>query len=478
MSVIKNYIYNTLYQILTIIIPLITMPYLTGVFKPDQMGLNSSSLAVVNYFMLFGLLGMQMYANRQIAYVRNDKNKLTKTFWSLYAIQICTCLLSLASYYVFIYIVVPEGIRIIYLIQGINILASLLDISWLFMGLEDFKNVVIRNTVAKVAGLISIFVFIKDANDLNLYILLSAVILIASTVLMWIHVPEYVGKISIDTKIIRGTIKPLIRLFIPQIATQVYELLAKPMLQLLSTTDQVAFYDYAYKIVKIILALVTSIGTVLLPRISSIIGEGKKHEVAGIIQKTFKFVTYLSMPITVGLMSVAKPLVSWYLESSYSYVGDLVSILAVIIIAVSWANIIGVQYLIGTRQEEKYTVSIIISAVANVIMNIILIKYLGAFGATLSLIAAEFIGIILQFVFVRKQLPVVAMMKSVLKYVVVAAIMGIVVSFIGGIIANPFMANIVQGIVGVVIYVGVLFVIKDEVQQEVIERVILMIKKK
>ena len=295
---------------------------------------------------------------------------------------------------------------------------------------------------------------------------------------MWIHVPEYVGKILIDTKIIRGTIKPLIRLFIPQIATQVYELLAKPMLQLLSTTDQVAFYDYAYKIVKIILALVTSIGTVLLPRISSIIGEGKKHEVAGIIQKTFKFVTYLSMPITVGLMSVAKPLVSWYLESSYSYVGDLVSIMAVIIIAVSWANIIGVQYLIGTRQEEKYTVSIIISAVANVIMNIILIKYLGAFGATLSLIAAEFIGIILQFVFVRKQLPVVAMMKSVLKYVVVAAIMGIVVSFIGGIIANPFMANIVQGIVGVVIYVGILFVIKDEVQQEVIERVILMIKKK
>ena len=475
MSVIKNYIYNTLYQILTIIIPLITMPYLTGVFKPDQMGLNSSSLAVVNYFMLFGLLGMQMYANRQIAYVRNDKNKLTKTFWSLYAIQICTCLLSLASYYVFIYIVVPEGIRIIYLIQGINILASLLDISWLFMGLEDFKNVVIRNTVAKVAGLISIFVFIKDANDLNLYILLSAVILIASTVLMWIHVPEYVGKISIDTKIIRGTIKPLIRLFIPQIATQVYELLAKPMLQLLSTTDQVAFYDYAYKIVKIILALVTSIGTVLLPRISSIIGEGKKHEVAGIIQKTFKFVTYLSMPITVGLMSVAKPLVSWYLESSYSYVGDLVSIMAVIIIAVSWANIIGVQYLIAIKKENIYTLSIIIAAIVNVVMNIFLLNKYGAYAAAISLIVAEVLGISIQLFLVRKQLNVRKMLLSVLNYFIAGITMFICIIKLDIFIHNAFLCNIIQVIIGIIIYIGLIFIVKDEVQKELIKKVKVML---
>ncbi|MGL5354435.1 MAG: oligosaccharide flippase family protein [Clostridium sp.] len=475
MSIIKNYIYNTVYQIMLLFIPLITMPYLTRIFTPDQLGLNTYTLSIVNYFVLFGMLGMQMYANRQIAYVRDDKEKLNKTFSSLYLIQTITTAVSIMLYIVFVSFYVDN--KVIYLIQGLNLLACIFDISWFFMGLEDFKKVVIRNSVTKIIGLISIFLFIKGPEDLVLYILITAVINIVGMIVMWMYVPKYITKFSIDKKIIYKNITPLVRLFLPQIATQVYGLLARTMIGVLSTNEQVAFYDYSQKIVMMVLALITSTGVVLMPRVSNIIGKGNKDEVVKLIEKTFEFVSYLSIPMAVGLMCVSKGLVSWFLGPEYLVVGNLVSISSVIIIAVSWANIIGIQYLIGTRQENKYTISIIIAAIINLSMNVILIKMYGALGAIISLITAEFIGPIIQLFLVRKQLRVFYMLKRVSKYFFSAICMAIVLTIIGNVINNAFIANIVQVIVGIGIYTSVLFLLKDTVQREIIDKVFSLVKK-
>lgn len=477
MSIIKNYLYNTIYQIISMLIPLITMPYLTRVFDPQQLGLNSLSLSIANYFMLFGVLGMHMYGNRQIAYVRDNKEKLAKTFWSLYTVQLATSTISLIIYYIFIYYFTSVNTDI-YLIQGLNIISVMIDISWLFMGLEDFKKVVIRNSFARLVGLACIFIFIKSSDDLLLYALLTVVVNIISILLMWFYVPRYVGKIVIDKKIVKKTIRPLLRLFLPQIATQVYTLLARTLVGFLSTNDQVIFYDYSQKIVNMVLAMITSIGVVLLPRVSNIIGNGKKEEVPKIIEKTFKIVSYLAIPMAIGLMCVSKILVSWFLDPKYLLVGQLTAWTSLIIIAVSWANIIGVQYLIATKQENKYTLSIIIAAVVNLIMNLFLIPKNGAAGAIISLIAAEYIGIVIQLILVRNQLPVKRMILSIVKYIIVSVIMGVIVIFIGNCINNGMLANIMQGISGVIIYIVIMFIIKDDVQKEMISRVLSMVKKK
>ena len=477
MSIIKNYLYNTIYQIISMLIPLITMPYLTRVFDPQQLGLNSLSLSIANYFMLFGVLGMHMYGNRQIAYVRDNKEKLAKTFWSLYTVQLATSTISLIIYYIFIYYFTSVN-RDIYLIQGLNIISVMIDISWLFMGLEDFKKVVIRNSFARLVGLACIFIFIKSSDNLLLYALLTVVVNIISILLMWFYVPRYVGKIVIDKKIVKKTIRPLLRLFLPQIATQVYTLLARTLVGFLSTNDQVIFYDYSQKIVNMVLAMITSIGVVLLPRVSNIIGNGKKEEVPKIIEKTFKIVSYLAIPMAIGLMCVSKILVSWFLDPKYLLVGQLTAWTSLIIIAVSWANIIGVQYLIATKQENKYTLSIIIAAVVNLIMNLFLIPKNGAAGAIISLIAAEYIGIVIQLILVRNQLPVKRMILSILKYIIVSVIMGVIVIFIGNCINNGMLANIIQGISGVIIYIVIMFIIKDDVQKEMVSRVLSMVKKK
>ena len=278
MSIIKNYIYNTLYQITLLIVPLITMPYLTRIFSPNQLGLNTYTLSIVNYFVLFGLLGMQLYGNRQIAYVRENKEKLKSTFWSLYATQVITLIISIIIYIFFVSNFV-ESNKIIYLVQGLNLVASLIDISWLFIGLEDFKKVSIRNMIVKVSGLIGIFIFVRSSEDLITYILITVLVNIIGMIIMWIYLPPYLRKISIDKKVIKKTIIPLLLLFIPQVSSQIYMEVSRTMIGVLSNIDDVAFYDYSQKIVRILLALVTSVGTVLMPRVSNMNSNGKKDEV-------------------------------------------------------------------------------------------------------------------------------------------------------------------------------------------------------
>ncbi|MBK1813882.1 oligosaccharide flippase family protein [Clostridium sp. YIM B02505] len=469
MSIIKNYIYNTLYQVMIMIIPLITIPYLTRIFSPGQMGLNAYSLSIVNYFMLFGMLGMQMYGNRQVGYIRDDKEKLRRYFWSLYSTQICTSLIAMVAYYIFVGIFMKEN-QFIFLIQGLNMLMVVFDISWLFMGLEDFKKVVIRNSTAKLVGLVSIFVFVRSSDDLIKYILLTIFINLAGLLIMWTNIPKSIRKIEIDMKIIKETIFPLIRLFLPQISTQVYLLLSRTLIGALSDNDQVAYYDYSQKIINIILSLVASVGVILLPRISNILGQGKKEEMKKLVEQTFSFVSYVSIPMAFGLMGISKILVSWFLDPQYYAVERLTVASSIIIVAVNWANIIGIQYLVGSKQENKYTISIVISGVINLIMNIILIPRYGATGAVISIIEAEVLGIILQLIFVRKQLPVVKMLLGTGRYWIVSIIMMFLVSYVGGFIANPVLANVVQVVTGGVFYLLVMFILKDKTQELVISK--------
>ena len=477
MSIIKNYIYNTLYQITLLIVPLITMPYLTRIFSPDQLGINSYTLSIVNYFVLFGLLGMQMYGNRQIAYVREDREQLTKTFWSLYTTQLITVTISAAIYLLFVFNFIEEY-RIIYFIQGLNLLSSMIDISWLFVGLEDFKKVSIRNMIVKVSGLIGIFIFVRSSDDLLLYIFMTVLVNIIGMIVMWMYIPNYLRKIKVDIKLIKKTIIPLFMLFLPQISSQVYMELSRTMIGVFSSTDQVAFYDYSQKIVRVLLALVTSVGTVLMPRVSNMNSNGRKDEISDFVSKAFMIISYIAIPMTFGLMGVSEGLISWFLGKEYFEVGKLAAMSSIIIIPVSWASIIGVQYLIATKQENKYTLSVVVSAVVSFIINIFLIPQLGALGAVISLIVAECSGSTIQLILVRKQLNVKRMLLRVIKYFIVSVVMLIVIIPVGKIFDNKVIANIVQVIAGAIIYFGVMAVTKDKIQDELIKKLISMIKRK
>jgi O-antigen/teichoic acid export membrane protein len=475
MKIVENYIYNTLYQILILITPFITLPYVTRIFSPLDLGINSYTVSIVNYFMFFGTLGMALYGNREIAYVRDDETKLRETFWALLLIQLLGSFATLIIYYFIVLIYVSEN-EIIYIIQGVNILSIMLDISWLFMGLEEFKKISLRNTIVKVIGVISVFLLVKSSKDLLIYIALNVFTNVSVSLIMWFSIPQRIRKIKINILTIRRNLKQLVVLFIPQIFIQVYALLDRVLVGLLSTMDQVSFYDYSQKIIRIILALITSLGVVFISRISNMSGNGKIDDIKLVIEKEFEIIAYVASPIAFGLMATSNNLIPLIFGENYSYIAELTSFSSVIVIAVSLANVIGVQYLVGTKQENKYSVAIVVSAIVDFAINIILIGKIGAAGAVVAVVVAEFVGIIIQLVLVRKQLPIVKMLRKVIKYFLGAVTMFAIIIPIGILISNKIISILIQILIGSIVYISIMCLSKDETQKQILEGVIKIFK--
>ena len=307
-SIAKNYIYNLIYQMLTIFLPLITTPYLSRVLGAEQIGIYGYTCSIVTYFILFGTLGINMYGQREIAYLQNSKEKSSKTFWELIIIRSFTLIISIILFF----IVYASGgeYSLYYKILMIQLVANIFDISWLFQGIEEFDKTVIRNLIVKLLSLVLIFTCVRSYDDLWIYFLIYALAEFIGNVSIWFYVPKYINRVSIKELELRRHIRPVLSLFLPQIAIQIYTVLDKTMIgAILNDMTEVGYYEQSQKIIKILLTIITSLGTVMMPRIAKCYAEGKNEEIKKYMYKTFRFVFMLSFPLIFGIISVSKDFV-------------------------------------------------------------------------------------------------------------------------------------------------------------------------
>ena len=152
--------YNVVYQILLIILPLITTPYISRVLGSEGLGTYTYTYTIANYFMLAAMLGVKNYGNRSVAAVRENRTVLSRVFWEIYGLQFLCSVLALIVY--ICYALTEDSVyRLVALIQGIYVFSGMLDISWLFFGVEKFKITVTRNIVIRVIDLLCVFIFVK-----------------------------------------------------------------------------------------------------------------------------------------------------------------------------------------------------------------------------------------------------------------------------------------------------------------------------
>lgn len=459
MQVIKNFLYNLSYQILVLILPLITVPYVSNVLGAKGVGDYSFTFANSQYFVLFGMVGITLYGNRQIAYIRDNKRKLSSTFYSIYLVQVSTIILSSIIFIMFTFTFNKGLYRTLYLVQGINILAALVDISWLFMGLEQFKKTVIRNTIVKLISLASIFIFVKDSDDLVIYTLILALSNLLGNLTFWVYIPKEIGFKSIK---IRGLLKHLraaISLFIPQIAIQVYVLLSRTLLGVFTDTVQVGYYENSQKLVKMALTVATAIGTVMMPKIANTVASGDMKKVKYYISNSFFFMSAISIPLTFGLLGVANELTPWFFGKEFVGIEKLVIVSSIIILAISWSNVLGTQLLVPLNRVKEFTTSVTLGAIVNLLLNLFLLKRMGAIGACITTVIAEITVTTTQFYFLRKFLDIPKLIKSILIFFPSAIIMFIVVRFIGMGMGAKVLTTIVQISVGAITYLLFVFIL-------------------
>ena len=476
-SITKNYIYNLTYQILVLILPLITTPYISRVLGAENIGIYSYTISITTFFILFGSLGIALYGQREIAYVQNDKKKYSNTFWEIVILRAITMFISLVIFY-FTFANGNNDYQLYYKILILEILANIIDISWFFQGLEEFKKTVVRNIIVKLISLICIFTLVKNRNDLPIYLGIYVLSTFLGNLSLWFYLPKYIKKINLNELKILRHLKPTISLFIPQIAIQVYTLLDKTMIgAIINDKTEVGYYEQAQKIIKILLTIEGTLGTVMMPRIAKSFAENDEEKIKLYIEKSFHMAYFLAFPLIFGVISVANAIVPLFFGEGYDKTVIIMQITSAIILFIGISGTIGHQYLLPTKKQKEYTISVICGALMNIIMNALLIFKLGAIGAAIGTIIAELTVALVQIMFVRKELDIKKILGISKKYILASVIMFIICKIISGLIRRNIISVMVQVIVGAIIYFVVLVVLKDEFIKELFDKIINFIKK-
>lgn len=440
------------YQVFILLVPLVTTPYISRVLGSEGVGINAYTNSIIQYFILFGSIGISTYGNRQIAYCRDDKKELSKTFWEISILRFITIFIAYVAF--LIYLNMTTQYHSYFIAQSFQIIAAALDISWFFMGLENFKITVVRNFIVKIISLVCIFTMVKSIDDIGTYILILSLSLLFGNLSLWGYLRKYVKRPKFRQLNLAKHLKPSISLFIPQIAIQIYLVLNKTMLGSISGVQSAGYFEYSDRIVKIVLAIVTSIGTVMLPRMSSIFANKDYKKMREYMYTSGDFINFISIPLSFGLAAIAPKFAIWFMGSDFAITGHLMMIESIVIFLIGWGVMLGNQYLIPTNQIRKYTYAVSASAVVNLILNVPLIYTMGVTGATIATVASEITSTGLQLYFIRRQISIFKLFSGFWKYLLAGLIMFIIIRAVNNLWDMNFITLIIEALIGVCVYIG------------------------
>ena len=457
MRVLKNYLYNLSYQLLVIVLPVITTPYITRVFSSSALGSYGYYNSIVTYFILLATLGVANYGTKEIS---GHRKEVQKTFWGIYSLQVLATCLALVLY-IAVCLIIPSMNNLIAYILGFSLLSRGLDISWLFQGMEDFKKITVRNTAVKLLGVASIFIFVKKPSDLYLYIVLLVGYDLLGQLSMWLPAREHIGRPHLDIVYAKQHIKPVILLFLPQIAISLYITLDRTMLGALSSTTDVGIYDQALKFLNILLTIVTSLGSVMLPRVSNLLSSGNQKAVNKLHEMSFLVYNLVIFPMVAGILIVNKDFVNFFLGKDFQDARYAIAIMVFRMFFIGWTNIMGIQILISHNKNREFMLSTTIPAFFSVGLNILLIPSLGYIGASIVSVATEGLVWLIQLYFTRSYLKGIKILPSMLKILAASLVMYGILYVIQPLIHFPSVVNVlISALLGLLIYAGLVLALR------------------
>lgn len=430
MRVFQNFLYNILYEILVMLIPLITMPYISRVLGAEGYGIYAYTYAVVCYFALFILLGIQNYGTRSIATCFDNIEKRSKLFHGIYRIQFTASILVILVYLLYVFFLVDDH-REIALLQVIYLISVGLDINWFYFGLEQFRLTVIRNVIVKLSTTAAIFLLIRTRQDLPLYVIILTGGTLLSQLILWGSLPRFLVSVRVPLRSSLSHLSPVMLLFLPAVATSIYRCMDKVMLGILRNETQVGYYTQAENLEWTCLSVITALGTVMVPTASKLTNQGDQKQLSYYTGLSFQSLTVLTVAISFGLMGMAPAFIPFFLGKEFIPVVGLIMLLSPSMFFIAWENIIRTQYLIPRKRDKAFTLSVFSGALINLIANLLLIPSLGAYGTVIGTLLAECSVFIIQSFMARHVIPVWKNLRSCLYYFIPGLIMFSAVLFIG-----------------------------------------------
>ena len=468
-SLKKNYIYNLIYQIFLIIVPIFVTPYLSRILLSDGIGKYSYTSSIVSYFTLLAVFGFTTYGQRAIANYRNDKHRQTICFWEIFCAKIFTCFLAIVIYVcMLLFKSYDDSYITLFWIQLITLGASIFDINFLFYGNEEFGKITIRNLIIKIFSISAIFIFIKSYNDLWIYVLIQSLSTLISNLSIWVYLKKILIKIKFKELNIWKHFLPALLIFLPSIATSVYTTLDKTLIGLLTQNDSaVGNYESGEKLVRLCLTIIISLTTVFVPRNASYYLENKHDDLRKNVHFELKYTWFVGIPMFFGLLSVSKNLIPWYLgleygEENLNEVVKIMQTLSATILFTGIGTIFGSTVLVPAQRESKLFIAVSVGAIINFSLNLLFIKLVGAVGACISTLISEAICMIIQIYFSRDFISIKDFFKTSIKPLISGVIMFIPCFILGIKLESNILNTLLIISVGIVIYLALILILKDE----------------
>jgi O-antigen/teichoic acid export membrane protein len=471
-SIFRNYIFDAIYSMLNILIPLITAPYISRILEANGVGKVSYAQNIVTYFILLAALGIPNYGVREIARNRGNRSKESKTFIEIFTINlISTCITSSLYYLCILKLEYFAPNRLLYCIVGITLLLNVFNIDWFYKGIEEFKYITIRGSIIKIISVACIFIFVKDKADLYIYALIITLSTSINYIINVIHVRKYIIKSKEKLQLTRH-LKMVVVLLATIIAVELYTLLDTTMVGYICGDKYVGYYSSAMKISKIIAVAISSLGTVLLPRLSMYYSENKVDDISKLASKAVEYVLFISIPCAVGITLVSEDFVFVMFGETFEPAGLTMKILVWLVPILCIGNIFGTQLLIAIGQERKLMYTVFLGATINIVMNAFLIPNYQQNGASIASVVAELAVMSAQIFMTKKYVRIIVSKKNCLNLFIQTLFMAVVVYFVVAMQINSILRFVLAISMGVTSYFGLGFVLKNELEFEAIKRII------
>ncbi len=400
-SIKKNFLYNAAYNLLNICLPIITTPYLSRVLGANGVGIYSYSYSMAHFFAIFIMLGLNNYGCREVAKCAEDRGKVSRVFWSIYFLQLSLGIIVNAVYFVYCFGLAEN--RSAAIILSLYTLSACFDTNWFFWGLERFQFTATRSFVVKIVKTICVFLFVKNSNDAYKYCAIMASGFLINHLILWPSILKRIDFVLPRIKEIMVHLKPNLMLFITVIAVSIFKYMDKVMLGLFSNMTEVGFYESAERIISVPTALITALGTVMLPRMTSMLARNKEG-FKSMLHVSVLFSVFLASSMGFGIMGISKEFVPLFYGAGYEICVTLYLILLPSCIFLGFANVIRTQYLLPNHMDKAYIISAILGAGVNLIMNALLIPLFGAIGVAIGTLAAEIVVCVYQSAMVARKI--------------------------------------------------------------------------
>lgn len=422
-----NILYNSIYNLLVIAIPLLVSPHLSRAVGVEGVGVYSFSYAVSLYFRRTALLGVEKHGSRGIAMVRDDPQKRRATFWGAYSIQFFSCLLCTLAYGLYLSVHVNDHLAA--LVQLIYITSAFFEVNWYFFGREDFKSVVIFMGLGKLAYLVATYAFIKTPGDIYLYIAFMGLSHWLPGLIIFVRVLLLEKFFAVHKDQLVQNLKGMLLLFIPVIAVTVYKSMDKLMIGVICDTSyENGLYENAEKILSVPLAVMTAVSGVMMPRMTKLYHDKQEKSAEAYLDHLSFFGGIVSAGAAFGMVAISEIFSDVYWGEAFHGCALLLRMFSISIPFMCLAEILRTQYIIPKKKDKYYIIAVCMGAVVNLIINALLIPGLGAEGAVIGTIVAEAAVCIYQAVVVRNEIAIKKYALQFVKYLIPGSAMCAIVS--------------------------------------------------